>query len=82
MSKKGKFVDICTLEDLTALVNRKFQAFEKRVAKLSRKSSMLTVLAVAAVVGVYALAAENREREEQVYQLSVRVKKLEYDKGE
>ena len=81
MSKKGKFVDICTLEDLTALVNH-FQAFEKRVAKLSRKSSMLTVLAVAAVVGVYALAAENRKREEQVYQLSVRVKKLEYDKGE
>ena len=80
MSKKGKFVDICTLEDLTALVNHNFQAFEKRVAKLSRKSSMLTVLAVAAVVGVYALAAEKRE--EQVYQLSVRVKKLEYDKGE
>lgn len=79
MSKKGKFVDICTLEDLTALVNHNFQAFEKRVAKLSRKSSMLTVLAV---VGVYALAAENRKREEQVYQLSVRVKKLEYDKGE
>lgn len=79
MSKKGKFVDICTLEDLTALVNHNFQAFEKRVAKLSRKSSMLTV---PAVVGVYALAAENRKREEQVYQLSVRVKKLEYDKGE
>ena len=75
MSKKGKFMDICTLEDLTALVNHNFQAFEKRVAKLSRKSSMLTV-------GVYALAAENRKREEQVYQLSVRVKKLEYDKGE
>lgn len=52
------------------------------MAKLSRKSSMLTVVAVAAVVGVYALAAENRKREEQVYQLSVRVKKLEYDKGE
>ena len=51
MSKKGKFVDICTLEDLTALVNHNFQAFEKRVAKLSRKSSMLTVLAVAAVMG-------------------------------
>lgn len=49
MSKKGKFVDICTLEDLTALVNHNFQAFEKRVAKLSRKSSMLTVLAVAAL---------------------------------
>ena len=77
MSKKGKIVDIWT-----ALVNHNFQAFEKRVAKLSRKSSMLTVLAVAAVVGVYALAAENRKREEQVYQLSVRVKKLEYDKGE
>ena len=60
MSKKGKFVDICTLEDLTALVNHNFQAFEKRVAKLSRKSSILTVLAVAAVVGVYALAAETR----------------------
>lgn len=81
MSKKGKFVDICTLEDLTALVNHNFQAFEER-CQLSRKSSMLTVLAVAAVVGVYALAAENRKREEQVYQLSVRVKKLEYDKGE
>lgn len=38
MSKKGKFVDICTLEDLTALVNHNFQAFEKRVAKLDRKS--------------------------------------------
>ena len=24
MSKKGKFVDICTLEDLTALVNHNF----------------------------------------------------------
>lgn len=51
-------MDICTLEDLTALVNHNFQAFEKRVAKLSRKSSMLTVLAVAAVVGVYAGGGE------------------------
>ena len=82
MSKKGKFVDICTLEDLTALVNHNFQAFEKRVAKLSRKSSMLTVLAIAAFGYAVWSEMERRKQEEQVYQLSVRVKKLEYSEGE
>ena len=82
MSKKGKFVDICTLEDLTALVNHNFQAFEKRVAKLSRKSSMLTVLAIAAFGYAVWAEMERRKQEEEVYQLSVRVKKLEYGEGE
>lgn len=75
-------MDICTLEDLTALVNHNFQAFEKRVAKLSRKSSMLTVLCRCRSYGRLRRRRRTRKREEQVYQLSVRVKKLEYDKGE
>lgn len=61
MSKQERFMDIYTLDDLTALVNHNFRAFDKRVEKLARRS---------------------RKQEEQIYQLTVRVKKLERSEGE
>lgn len=87
MSKQERFVDIYTLDDLTALVNHNFQAFDKRVGKLARRSRTATVFAVAvfavAAIGCAVLSEmERRKQEEQIYQLTVRVKKLERSEGE
>ena len=78
MGKKGKFVPVSTLGDLTDLLNHNCRALEKRLTKLARRNRGVAVLAIAAVWS----EMERRKQEEQVYQLSVRVKKLEYGEGE
>ena len=77
MGKKGKFVPVSTLGDLTDLLNHNCRALEKRLTKLARRNRGVAVLAIAAFG--YAVWSE---MERQVYQLSVRVKKLEYGEGE
>lgn len=82
MGKKGKFVPVSTLADLTDLLNHNCRVLEKRMAKLTRRSRSIGILAVAAFGYAVWAEMERRKQEEQVYQLSVRVKNLEYDKGE
>ena len=82
MGKKGQFVPVSTLEDLTNLLNHNCGVLEKRLAKLARKNRSLTILAVTAIGYAIWSEVERRKQEEQVYQLSVRVKKLEYGEGE
>lgn len=82
MGKKGKFVPVSTLGDLTDLLNHNCQALEKRLTKLARRNRSVSVLAIAAFGYAVWSEMERRKQEEQVYQLSVRVKKLEYGEGE
>lgn len=82
MSKKGQFVPVSTLGDLTELVNHNCRVLEKRLSKLSRRSRNIAILAVAAFGYAVWSEAKRRKQEEQIYQLSVKVKKLEYGEGE
>ena len=70
MGKKGQFVPVSTLGDLTELL------------KLTRRNRSIAVLAIAAFGYAVWAEMERRKQEEEVYQLSVRVKKLEYGEGE
>ena len=82
MGKKGKFVPVSTLGDLTDLLNHNCRALEKRLTKLARRNRGVAVLAIAAFGYAVWSEMERRKQEEQVYQLSVRVKKLLYGEGE
>jgi len=77
MSKKGKFVPINTLGDLTDLVNHNCRVIDKRLNKLCRKNRGLTAIAMAAIGCAIWSEIERCRQEEQIYQLSIRVKKLE-----
>ena len=82
MGKKGQFVPVSTLGDLTELLNHNCRVLEKRLAKLTRRNRSVAVLAIAAFGYAVWAEMERRKQEEEVYQLSVRVKKLEYGEGE
>ena len=82
MVKKGKLVAVSSLGDLTVLVNHNCRVLEIRLVKLTRRNRSATMLALAAFGYAVWAEMERRKQEEQVYQLSVRVKKLEYGEGE
>ena len=56
--------------------------FCKQMQRQARSTKMFKLLAVGAMVLAAATEVERRKLEEQVYQLSVRVKKLERGEGE
>lgn len=82
MSTYVKSMPIGTLGDLVAVTNHNFRAFEKRIARLARKNRTVTVLAMAATGCAILSEMERRKQEEQIYQLHIRVKKLECSEGE
>lgn len=82
MSKKGQFVPVSTLGDLTELMNHNCRVLERQLSKLSRRNRSITILAVAAFGYAVWSEAQRRKQEEQVYQLSLKVKELEYSEGE
>ena len=73
---KESVMSVSTLGDLTALMNHNFQVADKRMSKLFRKNRSVTVLALTAIGLVI------WSEEEQIYQLSIKLKELEYGKGE
>ena len=56
--------------------------FAKQLRGLNRSTKFTKLLAIGAIALAAASDAERRRLEEQVYQLSVRVKKLERGEGE
>lgn len=85
MGKKGQFVPVFhlnTLGDLTGLLNYNCRVLDKQLTKLTRRNRSVAVLAIAAFGYAVWAEIERRKQEEEVYQLSVRVKKLEYGEGE
>lgn len=82
MTKKKNIVPISSMEDLIDLINHNSEVFDRRTRKLAKSSRNLKILCGFAVgYAIYAVI-ESRKHEEQLYQLSVRVNKLECGEGE
>jgi len=75
-------VSIGSLADLVDLVNHNFSSFDRQIKKLMKSNQSLKILSVVAIGCAIYAAAESGKREEQVYQLSIRVQKLEHGEGE
>ncbi len=83
MAKKKKSVaPIRSMGDMVALVNHNCDLFDRQIKKLAKSNHNLRLLSVVAVGFALYTAVECRKQEEKVYQLSVRVQKLERGEGE
>ena len=80
--KKFEYVPINSLGDMVELVNDNVEVFDRQLLKLTKRSRGLAALSVAAIsYAVYAIV-QCRKQDEELYRLSVRVKKLENKEGE
>lgn len=70
------------MQDLVDLVNHNSQVLDRRTKKLVKSARNMKILCFIAVGYAIYTAIECRKQEEQVYQLSVRVNKLEQSEGE
>lgn len=70
------------MRDLVDLVNHNSQVLDRRTKKLVKSARNMKILCFIAVGYAIYTAIEYRKQEEQVYQLSVRVNKLEQSEGE
>lgn len=82
MARKKNIVPINSMEDLVVLINHNSEVLDRRTRKLGKSSRKLKVLCVIAIGYAIYAAVENLKQEEKVYQLSVRVQKLEQGEGE
>ena len=79
MAKKKNIVPINSMQDQ---VNHNSQVLDRRTKKLVRSARNVKILCFVAVGYAIYTAIECRKQEEQLYQLSIKVKKLEYNEGE
>ena len=82
MAKKKTTVPIICMGDLVDLVNHNCDVFERRIKKLTKSNRNLKVLCFITVGYAIYTAMECRKQEEQLYQLSIKMQKLEHDEGE
>lgn len=82
MAKRKNVVPITSMRGLVDLVNHNSEVLDRRTRKLAKNNRNLKVLCVLTIGYAIYAAIENRKQEEQIYQLSVRVKKLEQSEGE
>lgn len=79
---KRKTMAISSLSDLVYLVNNNTGSFDSAIRKLTRKNRSAKIIGFMALcVGVYT-AIEYQKQEEELYKLSIRLKKLENKEGE
>lgn len=78
MTKKAKYeIPIKSLGDLTRLVNFNVNVLDKRTRELVKRNKRLNVLGLLAIgCAIYAVL-ETRKQDEQIYRLSVMLKKQE-----
>lgn len=77
-----KEVAVRNLEDLVDIVNCNADSLVRQIKRASRNSRRITILS-GVVVAIAIISAQQWQKlEEQVYNLSVRVKKLENGEGE
>ena len=79
MAKKKNIVPINSMQDQ---VNHNSQVLDRRTKKLVRSARNVKILCFIAVGYAIYTAIECRKQEEQLYQLSIKVKKLEHNEGE
>lgn len=82
MTKKRKAVLISSIGDLVDLVNHNCDLFDRRTKKLAKGNRSLKALCIMTIGYAIYTGIQCRKQEEQIYQLSVRVNKLEQSEGE
>lgn len=82
MAKKRKSVPIASMGDLIDLVNHNCELFDRRTKKLAKGNRNLKVLCLMAIGYAIYTGIQCRKQEEQIYQLSVKMNKLEQSEGE
>lgn len=82
MAKKRKSVPIASMGDLIDEVNHNCELFDRRTRKLAKGNRNLKVLCLMAIGYAIYTGIQFRKQEEQIYQLSVKMNKLEQSEGE
>lgn len=82
MAKKKSIVPINSMGDLVDLINHNSNVLDRRTRKLAKGNRNLKVLCLMAIGYAIYTGIQCRKQEEQIYQLSVKMNKLEQSEGE
>ena len=82
MAKKKNSVPINSMGDLVDLINHNSNVLDRRTKKLAKGNRNLKVLCIMAIGYAIYTGIQCRKQEEQIYQLSVKMNKLEQSEGE
>lgn len=82
MVKKKNIVPINSMDDLVDLINHNSNVLDRRTRKLAKGNRNLKVLCLMAIGYAIYTGIQCRKQEEQIYQLSVKMNKLEQSEGE
>ena len=82
MAKKKNIVPINSMGDLVELINHNSNVLDRRTKKLAKGNRNLKVLCIMAIGYAIYTGIQCRKQEEQIYQLSVKMNKLEQSEGE
>ena len=82
MAKKKNIVPINSMGDLVDLINHNSNVLDRRTKKLAKGNRNLKVLCLMAIGYAIYTGIQCRKQEEQIYQLSVKMNKLEQSEGE
>jgi hypothetical protein len=82
MAKKKNIVPINSMGDLVDLINHNSNVLDRRTRKLAKGNRNLKVLCLMAIGYAIYTGIQFRKQEEQIYQLSVKMNKLEQSEGE
>ncbi len=82
MAKKKNIVPINSMGDLVDLINHNSNVLDRRTKKLAKGNRNLKVLCIMAIGYAIYTGIQCRKQEEQIYQLSVKMNKLEQSEGE
>ena len=82
MAKKKNIVPINSMGDLVDLINHNSNVLDRRTKKLAKGNRNLKVLCIMAIGYAIYTGIQCRKEEGQIYQLSVKMNKLEQSEGE
>lgn len=82
MAKKKNIVTVTSVKDVVDIVNHNTSVFDRRTKKLAKGNRNLKVLCLMAIGYAIYTGIQCRKQEEQIYQLSVKMNKLEQSEGE
>ena len=82
MTKKKNIVTVTSVKDVVDIVNHNTSVFDRRTKKLAKGNRNLKVLCLMAIGYTIYTGIQCRKQDEQIYQLSVKMNKLEQSEGE
>lgn len=81
-NKSNRTMVIHNIGDMVALENHNTQALGHMLKKLAKRNRSMTLIGLLTAGGLIYLADKSRKQEEELYKLSIRIKKLENKEGE